>query len=391
MLGADSLLLKSSAATPLAALVPATPAHKPAVVEFGAQYISDVSRNFDGGMCKGHGQMGLIDLTALLSSDSAGLFPGGELMVHAEHTHGATLTGTYVGDFQTFSNIESTPATYLYQLWYRQTIGRASLLVGRHDLNSEFMITDYGLLFVNSAFGVISSGSLNVPLSIFPRTGLAAVATVEITPRLLLKAGIYDGDPGDFETDPYGLSMRISADEGALAISELHYGTSINGKLNGMVKLGGYYHTGKFEQYTDTTGTLQQGNWGVYMHIDQQLIVRPGGDDHGLGAFAQLSFAPAALNMNDWYCGVGLHYTGVFPGRDDILGIGYAIMHASQPWRSLSASPLLSCESAVELTFREPLGEHFIVQPDIQYIIHPGLSKTTKNAVAGTLRCIIIF
>jgi porin len=362
---------------------------KSEAVSFGAQYISDFSNNFFGGFAKGYTQMGLIDLTALLSSDSTRLYKGGELMVHAEYSHGGGITKDYLGDFQTLSNIESTSAAYLYQLWYRQSFGSSSLLFGRHDLNSEFMITDYGLLFVNSSFGVISSGSLNVPLSIYPRTSLALVYTAEVSDHAAFKFGIYDGDPESFDTDPYGLSMKISASEGALLISEAHYHFMAAEEITSTWKLGAYYHTAEFENYKSGTSTV--GNWGVYLHADKKLFSEKNNTENGLGAFGQLAIAPSATNFTDLYFGFGLHYTGILPNSNDQLGLAYAHMHASKYWLANSPTPLINYESAVELTWKIPLGEHFFVQPDIQYLINPGLLKQTKNALAGTVRCIVVF
>ncbi|MGL5892289.1 MAG: carbohydrate porin [Bacteroidia bacterium] len=362
---------------------------KPEPVSFGAQYISDLSNNFSGGLAKGYTQMGLIDLTALISSDSAGLYKGGELMVHAEHSHGGGITKDYLGDFQTLSNIESTSATYLYQLWYRQSFGNSSLLFGRHDLNSEFMITDYGLLFVNSSFGVISSGSLNVPLSIYPRTSLALVYTADISDNAAFKFGVYDGDPEGFDTDPYGLSMKISATEGALVIGEGHYQFTANDEVTSIWKLGAYYHTAEFENYK--TGAMTAGNWGVYLHADKKIFSEKNNPENGLGVFGQLAVAPSATNFTDLYLGIGLHYTGLLPKGNDKLGLAYAHMHASKYWTATSPSDIWNYESAIELTWKVPFGEHFFLQPDVQYLINPGLEKQTANALAGTLRCLVVF
>ncbi|MCU0433081.1 MAG: carbohydrate porin [Bacteroidia bacterium] len=366
-------------------------ASRPEPVEFSAQYISDFSRNFSGGGQTGHGQMGLIDLAARFSTDSAGWFKGGEFMLHAEHSHGAAVTGDYVGDVQVFSNIESTPATYLYQLWYQQTFGNVSLLAGKHDLNSVFMVTDYGLLYVNSAFGVMSSGSLNVPLAIYPRTSLALLVSADFNARWGFRAAVYDGDPESFDTDPYGLSMRMSKEEGALGIGELHYHFVSGDEVTGTWKLGGYYHTADFERYTDTGAYTAAGNWGLYLHFDQQLFHFDGDEGKGPGIFGQIAYAPTQSNMTDFYVGFGFNYRGVWHGRNDQLGIAYAHSRISNAWRSMPGAPADTFESVIEITWKEPLGEHFFVQPDFQYIINPGLNPANKNACVGTVRCIVSF
>ena len=43
-------------------------------------------------------------------------------------------------------------------------------------------------------------------------------------------------------------------------------------------------------------------------------------------------------------------------------------------------------ERNVELTWRVPLGEHAVLQPDLQYIINPDASRATPDAWIVGLR-----
>ena len=43
-------------------------------------------------------------------------------------------------------------------------------------------------------------------------------------------------------------------------------------------------------------------------------------------------------------------------------------------------------ETSVELNYLAQLGSWLTVQPDVQYVIHPGGTRTTRNAVVSGLR-----
>ncbi len=97
-----------------------------------------------------------------------------------------------IGDLQTASNIEAPDHFLLQEAWYEQQFadGMLSLLFGLHDLNSEFYVSDYGSLFLNSSFGIGPDMTVNVPLSIFPRAGLAVRARIAPTLQSYLQAAI---------------------------------------------------------------------------------------------------------------------------------------------------------------------------------------------------------
>ena len=59
--------------------------------------------------------------------------------------HGANPSEDYIGDLQVADNFESEKGTKLYEFWYEHSFDLygtdLSMLIGQHDLNSEFNIT----------------------------------------------------------------------------------------------------------------------------------------------------------------------------------------------------------------------------------------------------------
>ncbi|MDQ6951815.1 MAG: carbohydrate porin, partial [Mariprofundales bacterium] len=116
-------------------------------------YIAETAHNFSGGIQRGttNEAKGTLDIT--IDTEKAGWWTGGTWLIDFELDHGGNPS-TMAGDFQTLSNIADQNRTRLQQFWYQQQLmnGHLSLLIGTHDLNSEFDVTEYGSLFLNSSF-----------------------------------------------------------------------------------------------------------------------------------------------------------------------------------------------------------------------------------------------
>lgn len=355
---------------------------------FEAAYIGDYVNTTAGTERPFNAYLGLIDIVLTFNTEKAGLWKGGELCFQIENTHGGTPSADYVNDFQVFSNIENGDYTYLYMAWIKQRLGKFSLLAGVHDLNSEFVTSEYGGLFINSSFGIMPSIAANVPVPIFPKPGLGFITRFDATEQISIQTAIYDGDTGSLEDDPYNLDHSLNKEDGLLNINELQY-ISVNGK--GRYKVGFYYHTAEFMNYSDTTIT-KKGNYGVYFIGDQKLLPKAGDENKGLGAFLQLGWAPEKYNFNCLYIGGGLNYTGLFMNkRNDALGLGIAYAKVCDKNLNVYNSEYKTNETTIELTYSAQITENIAIQPDIQYIINPGALKDSNNALIGLLRLNIGF
>ena len=148
-------------------------------------------------------------------------------MLHMQNTHGGSPSQDLAGDLQVCNNNDNGNHTYLYELWYEQTMGNFSILFGKHDLNSEFLTSRYGSEYINSSLGIMPVASMNVPVSIFPKTGLGIIFKCHISKTVSIQTSIYDGDPLDLGKDPHGINFAVRREEGYLSFSEIHVTTSI--------------------------------------------------------------------------------------------------------------------------------------------------------------------
>lgn len=344
----------------------------------------DFINNLSGGIKKGYTYIGMEELGIAISSSELGWWENGELFLHGLNSHGITPSTELVGDLQVSSNIESGNYTGLYEYYYRQNIGNFSILVGQHDLNSEFAGTEYGGTFVNSSFGISPSISLNVPVSIYPMASPALVFIYEQENKMAYRLGVYDGNPGDPESNRYNLQPNINLDDGFLFIGEYELYHLVN-SLTEACKIGAYYHTNQFVDYNDTLQNIR-GNYGLYTVCDMVLWSGFNHPDSYLGAFLQTGWAPASINQVEFYIGGGFHLNGLLPQRyQDAMGIAFAWAEISKPFKKLERN-IRNREIACELTYKIHVFKHYSIQPNVQYIINPGASTTLSNALVTTIR-----
>ena len=352
--------------------------------EFGVDVIGDFVINFDGGIKKGSTYIGIESLALSFDTGKGKLWKNGSFFVHGLVTHGNGPSESLTGDLQILSNIEAGNYYGLYEYYYSHQIGNFSALFGQHDMNSEFAGTQYGGTFINSSFGIGPSISLNVPVSIYPVAAPCILLKYEST-NLTYKLAVYDGDPGDFETNRYNVHWSISPGQGFLTIGEVQYNRIKKDKLTGTYKLGSYHHSGTFTNYSDTLQT-KKGNYGFYFIADQALFARSLNTARGLCYFFQTGIAPSEFNRIQYFVGGGLRYHGILPYRYyDELGLAFAHISQSKTYMNLYDN-LLKFETAIEMTYKFQFGEHYSIQPSIQYIINPGATAGISNCLVGLFR-----
>lgn len=354
-------------------------------LQFNTSFTGDFVINFSGGLKRGYTYIGKEDLTVAFNTEQAGLWRNGNLFLHGLNTHGNGPSATLTGDLQMMSNIEAGDHTSLYEYWYCQQIGKVSILVGQHDLNSEFVGTKYGGTFINSSFGIAPSISLNVPVSIYPLAAPCLFLKYKPGERVTYKAAVYDGNPGNFATNRYNLEWNINKEEGLLYIAEVEQDVQLNGQQTGSIKIGTFYHSGHFINYTDTL-KLRKGNYGAYIVAEKALFACSLHAGRGLCIFFQGGITPSVWNMVRYYVGGGFRYHGILPARfKDELGIAFAHISLSEEYIR-NNSGTLSYETALEGTYIFRFGGRYSIQPNLQYIIHPGANKNINNCLAGLLR-----
>jgi porin len=251
------------------------------------------------------------------------------------------------------------------------------LKLGLQDLNTEFVLSDNGSLFINSSFGIPSLISSNVPVPVFPLTALGIFGRYDLSESISFQAALFDGLPESFENNRYNLNWKLKGDDGALIFAELHYSAAIN-NLAGKYKAGYYYHSHLKESLPEKgiAETVFEKNYGYYFLADQEIYKSTG--KNSLGVFIQLSFCPGNINIHNYYFGGGFTFSGLF-NSDDVTGIALAYAHFNLIE--------IKDETTIEMFYKALVTENLFVQPDVQYIINPAGTETgLPNSLAALIR-----
>jgi len=337
-------------------------------VSLEAVYTGEFAKNFTANPVTANGQKKTVyhtntDLTLTVDTEKYGLWAGGTLFVYGLGNTGGNPTD-YTGDLQGYTNIEAPNQWIVHEAWYEQVFGddMFSVLAGLHDMNSEFYVTEFGSLFLNSSFGIGPDLSGNVAASLFPKAALGVRLKVKPTENAYVQAAMYDGD---------STTRSFKSIEGKLWVAETGFSSD-----SGTYKVGYWQHTANKTFGAQTFSS----DYGVYGVIDQELLQL---DKHGMiGGFLQYGYAPKSRNEIYSYIGAGLHMHGMISSRaeDDLgLAVARADFHASPNVTKVS-------ETAVELTYRLVATPWFVVQPSLQWILNPGGDAAAPALTTGLLR-----
>ena len=385
-------------------------------IAFELDYTGEVLTNTSGGIKRGTVYEGLLQLGVDADLGKLVGWDGATFHVSAFQIHGRGLSTYNLENLMTASGIEAGDSTRLDELWLEQSLldGKAAIRVGMLAADSTFLASDYAGAFVNATFGFPAIDGVDLPNGgpAYPYTTPGVLLTLKPTDKLSFMVEAQGSDPFGGHSNNYGTNFRL--DGSAFVIAEGKYSYKA-GDLPGAVHIGGWYDGDDFadQRFTATgmsiadpagsgEGKLHRGNYGIYAMLDQMLYHVPGTDDQGLGMFVRAAYSPADRNLVDLYVDGGLTYKGLVPGRpNDVLGIAGAYAHISADAAGLdrdtiafsgTPTPVRDYETLIEATYQAEIVPGFTMQPDFQYIFHPGgnvadeTGKKVKDAAVFGLR-----
>jgi len=397
-------------------------------VTLNGQLINDMLWNTTGGNSPGGADIGLLqfgmdaDLQKLIG------LPGGTFHNSWLWIYGRNPSG-YVGDAFGVSGLSASPALRCYELWYQQAFaGNAfSLRAGLLAVDTDFVLSDTAALFVNSSFGLANLASFNLANSgpIYPMATPGVRLEINPTGWLTLHSVFAQANPFGQQENLHNFNWNFGSSGGLLSINEarVDWKTLFRTGLPGTAKAGFWIQNGPApmlpEEFSFCAPSNLQYSTGFYGILDQALYRVPTGarnsragtafpardeavvpepDDAaplGLNAFTRAGFCPQPDNPMSLFVDGGLVYTGLFPSRKaDRLGLAFAYGQVSSGYRSLAAQeglPGASFEAVSELTYSIQMTPAVTLQPDLQYVLHPGGTQQYGNALVAGFRATVTF
>lgn len=340
----------------------------------------DNVNNLSGGIQQGSSLLALFDMSATYAAQQ-GFFKNTSFHLHLLKTAGKGASENFIGDVQMASNIEGRYALFVYELLVRQKIGHWMISAGMHDLNSEFMMSDYAGDFINSSFGIMPSVSLNVPVSIFPATTFGGLISYS-QGNFDVLLGFYNLNYEFFEEETFHFDNHFYQ-RGFLGVAEMHYRWINNNKQVAEFRWGGYLKKcNEPNRENMPAECVNQLNYGFFFIGDFALMEFTSGST--LGAFVQAGLAPQSINWASQYIGGGISYRCIpqkyFPEQIGIA-VGKVDLNEFQTDHFVNTN---QSETVIEVTATVPLTERIKFQPDIQYILSP--SGIYNNALVALFR-----
>lgn len=351
-----------------------------APLRIDAAYTGEAWRNAGGGVRQDGTYLENIDLIATLDAERAFGWTGTTILVSGLHNNDATLSDRIVGDVQAVSNIDTDGATRLYEAWVERAFDAGAVKLGLIDLNSELDVNETGALFINSSHGIgpdFSQVGENGP-SIFPIIGLGAITRWDYSERAQARLAVFEGTVGDPDR-PHRTTIDLDGSEGTLFVGEVTWRPTDARRY----LLGVWRHSGYSADFVDEQSRRRTESLGVYGLVEGALMER---GEHALSGFLRVGFADADVHQVSRYIGAGLVWSGPLLAnveRAEQLGLAVATIENGRPFRRAQAevgSKFERHETAIELTYRVQALSWLALQPDVQYIIDPGMDPALEDA-----------
>ena len=356
------------------------PAQASPVASVSLAYTGEVWDVAAGGLDRGAVYLDNFDLEASLDLERLVGWNGATAFAYALYATGNSLTGR-VGDVNGISNIETGEALRLVEAWVEQSFaeGHGSLRLGLYDLSTEFDAGEVRALFLNPAHGIgtdYSQSGVAGP-SIWPVTSLALRAHYTFEGDVYLRGAIADGVPGNPDF-PKRTTIDFEDGDGVLLAAET--GIAREGRL---WSLGAWTYS---EQFPDLVTGEARTNYGAYLALEEALVVPSSGDGPGLSGSLRAGFANGDVNAIESFLAATLVATGILPQRpQDRLGLGVILANGSAGFTGGLADPR-DREINIELTYLAQITDEISLQPDLQWIINPGLDGSIEDSFVIGLR-----
>jgi porin len=371
-------------------------------IRFNMLFIADPFGNVTGGERRGASDYNLLGFGVTLRTDQLLGWRGGQFHVGFAVNFGNSLTKNYVGNAFPIqlADVADTHPRLTY-LSYTQSLldDKLSIRLGRTTINSvageEFMGSRYFKAFTSVGVDLVPLGPfLNAPGAFgYPDTTWGARIKFAPVKRFYAMVGAYNGDPALKQGARHGLDFSLHGP--LFVIGEF----GLRGS-SGNLKFGGYDNAGTANTFLsppDRPRQTSSDRRGVYV-VGDHVLLRFGdpSQDRHLGLFgAFTAAADQRVNPFPYFFDTGLVMYGPSRRRPKDF-IGFAAVYGSyssdlrraeeiQP----TSTGVQRFETVLELNYGWTIRPGLLLQPDLQYIVHPNGNERLPNALAIGLNIVI--
>jgi len=375
----------------LDALVPLRRTLKDEGLGIGGSYTTDLLGNPAGGRRQGFTYYGQLQLILAAELEKLAGWRDGYFVIGMNQAAGTNLSRNYVGNYFNLTEVSAIPTLVLAQMYLEQRFfdDKLSLKAGRMGIGQDFVVMDIFDLYVGGIDGHTPVFVWNTFWSGAPTSTWAAVAKAEVHKDWTLRLGAYQATRANRVIANHGLNMEFGAGDGISVFGEAGWKLNLgrpspkDGDLPGEHKFGGYWSSWDYAEF----GSGRAANtWGLYW-IGQQMAwrERPSADE-GLTLWYSFVYAsPAEVARFPFFTGAGAGWQGALPRRgEDWLLFGSYFGTISRDFAATSRSAGLgdpTFEWVLEWDYRAQITPWLYVMPSAQWVIRPGGTGLTPNAL----------
>lgn len=363
-------------------------------IQFDGLTRIDAFRN-RGAIRNGSRHVSHVDLKLKMDLEKAVGWNGGSAMINVLNDGSWGPNAQLVGAQMGVTNVEvnSPTTTRLFQAWLQQSMfdDRLAVLAGLYPIDTEFYTMDSAAVFIGPQYGTPADLALTRGPSIFNNSAFGLRAKWNLAKTFYAMGAVLDGMPND-PARPRVTAIRFAKGDGSFSIGELGWlpegeNEKFKGHAKAAIGVWGYSAKVNDQRDTDAAGNpLRRSQRGGYLLGERTLARLGGAEDRYLSGFARYTWTDGDSTAVNNSVNLGLHAKGPVSSRpDDIVGFAWTRAGLSRKWRDVQAIPAdtKTSEDALEMTYRYALTPYFAIQPNYQYIRHPGGAAAPNAKLIG--------
>jgi len=368
-------------------------------VEAGLDYTGSLWSVRSGGLKEGETYSDIWDLNVAFDNEKLLGIEGNKAMLQIIGNAGGDVNNR-VGSVQGIDNLEAAPNTIkIMEAYIEQSLAknRVSVLVGLHDINTEFNVTDMSANFIVPTMQLAQTWAQSGQngISAFPVTSFGGRIKFLPSENSYMMVTAVDGVPGNPDR-PHGTHVDFEDGDGILWAAEVGYTPNLEAQgdtVNNKVAIGAWSYSERFDDLRDVDSfgnPIKRRQQGAYL-VSSYQFYKDKASEKDLGAFFRAGFSDGDTAQTEFDYNIGFVGHGWIAGRaDGELGIG--VSQASNGNKYNSVTPgAEEHERIYEIYYMDQVARGITLQPDLQYVTNPGTDPTVDNAKIVGLRVGISF
>jgi porin len=336
--------------------------------------------NTHGGIETGVRYEALADLG--VNFDLARLFDWSGARFHIDwHWNLSDLPSQHlIGQFATdaVTGYEAVNSVRFYEIYFEQHLpgDHGRVKAGQITMDDDFFISQYAGSLINASFALFGSGREQQLAPFYPVAAPGLYIEVKPSSEWTVRGGIYTVDVGNDVGSNHGFEWSMS--QGSTGALEIATNRTPAG-LPGTYTLG---IIGTSKTVIDfRTGSTAQGSTGLYVMMDQALVVGTDGQPK-IGGFLRIGYDPLLSRaLLQYYGNAGFTVSAPFTGRpNDSFSAGISHTAFAPDYvaaQRAAGESVTDHESIVELNYAAVINGWLTLQPDFQLVLNPHYSDET--------------